>query len=147
MQKLESKFKVKVLVKLRSIPQSWWTSVNQISLRGTPDILGCISGKFIAIELKSSSRGVVSPIQAHTLEQIRTCGKGEAYVIHPDNFEEHFENLKQIGALNAINHTRGSLESTDTSYSNKIISCEDECSSELELDQAIEEICKDKARI
>ena len=44
---------------------------------GTPDLLcSAPSGRFVAIEMKAGSKGKVSPLQAHRLEQIRETGAG-----------------------------------------------------------------------
>ena len=53
---------------------------------GTPDLLACIGGKFIAIECKSE-RGNLSQIQVHTLQRIRGAG-GIALVVSPRNVGE-----------------------------------------------------------
>lgn len=46
---------------------------------GTPDILACIGGRFLALELKTKG-GVVSRIQSHRMNQIRVAG-GVAEVV------------------------------------------------------------------
>lgn len=41
---------------------------------GTPDILACINGRFVAIEVKRPSGGVVSELQKLKLKQIEQAG-------------------------------------------------------------------------
>lgn len=41
---------------------------------GTPDILACINGRFVAIEVKRPSGGVVSELQKLKLKQIEHAG-------------------------------------------------------------------------
>lgn len=41
---------------------------------GTPDILACINGQFVAIEVKRPSGGVVSELQKLKLKQIEQAG-------------------------------------------------------------------------
>jgi Holliday junction resolvase len=59
---------------------------------GVPDIIACINGKFVAIEVKRSD-GVVSPLQQYNIEEIHKSG-GEAFVAY--SFEEA---RKRIDAL------------------------------------------------
>lgn len=60
------------------------------SQAGVPDILACVNGHFLAIEVKAE-RGRVSELQRVNIERINKCG-GVALVVKPSNFEE----LKQI---------------------------------------------------
>ena len=60
------------------------------SQAGVPDILACVSGHFLAIEVKAE-RGRVSELQRVNIERINKCG-GVALVVKPSDFEE----LKQI---------------------------------------------------
>ena len=46
---------------------------------GTPDILACIDGKFIGIEVKKPKGGVVSELQKLKIKQIKKAG-GVAFV-------------------------------------------------------------------
>lgn len=60
------------------------------SQAGVPDILACVNGHFLAIEVKAE-RGRISELQRVNIERINKCG-GVALVVKPSNFEE----LKQI---------------------------------------------------
>lgn len=60
------------------------------SQAGVPDILACVNGHFLAIEVKAE-HGRVSELQRVNIERINKCG-GVALVVKPSNFEE----LKQI---------------------------------------------------
>lgn len=90
---LEKDFQRAVLKKLRLIPESWWTKVNDRVTIGLPDILGCVRGNFVALELKTKSK--VTKLQAHTLSRIERA-RGWAYVVTPHNFEQVLEYLKQL---------------------------------------------------
>lgn len=57
---------------------------------GVPDLLCCVNGRFVAIEVKAE-HGRVSELQRVNIERINKCG-GVALVVKPSNFEE----LKQI---------------------------------------------------
>ena len=59
---------------------------------GIPDILACINGKFVAIEVKRSDGGVVSPLQKAQIQKIKENG-GIAGVAC--SMEEFLEILKE----------------------------------------------------
>ena len=52
---------------------------------GVPDILACVNGHFIGIELKAPT-GKASELQLHTLKQIDSSG-GYAILLYPNHFE------------------------------------------------------------
>lgn len=41
---------------------------------GVPDIIACVKGKFVAIEVKRPNGGVVSKLQQVQMKQIKACG-------------------------------------------------------------------------
>lgn len=49
------------------------------SVRGVPDVLCCVRGRFIAVEIKGAA-DTLKPIQAAQIEQIRQAG-GKAFVV------------------------------------------------------------------
>lgn len=57
---------------------------NSYTKAGVPDILSCINGYFVAIEVKSD-RGTPSELQLHTIRQIRAAG-GFAFVLYPSGY-------------------------------------------------------------
>ena len=46
---------------------------------GTPDIVACVNGRFVAIEVKKEKGGVVSALQKAKINKINDCG-GVAFV-------------------------------------------------------------------
>ena len=56
------------------------------STSGTPDLLCCINGYFVAIEVKAQD-GVVSDLQLQKIEDIRKAG-GFAYVVYPSGWDK-----------------------------------------------------------
>lgn len=80
---------------LKKIPDSWFTKIQQVSIIGTPDILGCVSGKFVAIELKTDT-GKLSKLQEYNLDEI-TKAKGLALVCTESNMNEVLQIIKTIG--------------------------------------------------
>lgn len=59
---------------------------------GIPDILACINGKFVAIEVKRSEGGIISPLQKAQIAKIKENG-GIAGVAN--SMEEFLEILKE----------------------------------------------------
>ena len=52
---------------------------------GIPDLLMCVNGFFIAVELKAS-QGTASELQKLNIERINAVG-GRAFILYPDGFE------------------------------------------------------------
>lgn len=86
MKKDETKFKEVFLRALRTLPNVWFEKVQQVGKRGTPDILACVNGRFVAIELKKDAKAKVDRLQEHKLNLIAQSG-GMSFVAYPDNFE------------------------------------------------------------
>ena len=63
---------------------------------GVPDIIACINGKFVAIEVKKSDGGIVSELQKAQIQKIKDSG-GLVGVAH--NIEEFWQILKDGGLL------------------------------------------------
>lgn len=51
---------------------------------GTPDILACIEGRFVAIEVKKEIGGIVSELQKFKIREVRKAG-GLAFVARSVN--------------------------------------------------------------
>lgn len=58
---------------------------NKYTKVGVPDILSCINGYFVGIEVKAD-RGSPTDLQLHTIKQIRDAG-GFAFVLYPSGYE------------------------------------------------------------
>lgn len=67
---------------------------NRMTKTGVPDILACVRGRWVAIEVKAAN-GRASPLQLWNREQIRQAG-GIAIILYPDKFEEFKELVKLI---------------------------------------------------
>jgi len=61
-------------------------SIQQRTIRGSPDLMGCINGYFLALELKSHEKAAVSPLQEYNIDSIIRAG-GYALIVHPQNWE------------------------------------------------------------
>ena len=89
----ETVFKEKILPKLREL--GFFEKIQQVCISGTPDILGCIAGHFVAIELKKDKRSKPSKLQIHKLHRIYEAG-GLSFVVYPENWEKVYDSLKSI---------------------------------------------------
>lgn len=87
----ETRFKMKVQSRLSSIKELWHVKIQQVALRGVPDMLICYRGKFFAWELKTT-HGRVTDLQKYVLDNITKAG-GIARVVTPDNLDECIEEL------------------------------------------------------
>lgn len=85
---LESDLQKKCLRWVKSLSEVWVLKVvgSAVQASGVPDILMCIKGLFVAIELKRpDGKGRVSEIQKAQIEHIKRAGGG-AFVV--DSFED-----------------------------------------------------------
>jgi len=74
----EADIQAKILKYINSLDEGWATKVIKANTAGVPDILACIKGHFVAIEVKTKY-GRVSELQKIKLNQIRDA-KGSAIV-------------------------------------------------------------------
>ena len=93
-QNPERKFRNKIRPLLDILPNSWWESIQQKSIKGTPDLLGCINGIFVGMELKAST-GKVSALQQYKIDKIKAAG-GVGIVVSPENFKEIYMGLEKL---------------------------------------------------
>lgn len=91
----ETKFKIKVRKALETLPATWIVKTQQVAIRGTPDLLACVSGRFVALELKRSEDAEVAELQKYNIAKIRKAG-GIAYLVDPANWEEVFKHLESL---------------------------------------------------
>lgn len=89
----ETRFKVKVRKLLAELP-IWVVKTQQRSVRGTPDFLMCVAGRFVAWELKDLD-GKASSLQLYNLAQIEKCG-GIGRIVDANNLEEELRCLKDL---------------------------------------------------
>jgi|TARA_R100000458_G_scaffold3798_1_gene3081 hypothetical protein len=86
-KKPETIFKEKALEELREIKNSYWMKIQQVAIRGVPDIIGLVNGRFIALELKKSHQEKADKLQEYVLQEVDKAG-GIALVTNPENFAE-----------------------------------------------------------
>lgn len=98
-KKPETIFKERVQKDLkREIKNGWFFKVQQRSLRGIPDVIGCVKGKFVAMELKvprTKTQVKADPLQEWVLSKI-ILANGIAMVVTPMNWQEVLTRLKAL---------------------------------------------------
>lgn len=67
---------------------------NRMTKAGVPDILACVNGYFVAIEVKAPN-GKASELQWWNVDKIREAG-GIAVVLYPDQFDEFKERINDL---------------------------------------------------
>jgi len=98
LKKAETRLKERCLTDLRKLPNSWWVKIQQVVIRGTPDILGVKDGIFVAIELKSDKNDVHDSrfkLQEYNLNCIGAAG-GLVFVAHPENWDEVLAKIASV---------------------------------------------------
>lgn len=94
--KPETIFAAKVKGDLLGIPGVWAFKSNERAVRGIPDIICCIKGKFVALELKIPPNKVKpKSLQAQILRQIQWAG-GIAREVTPSNWGDILEELNRL---------------------------------------------------
>lgn len=59
---------------------------NGYTKKGIPDILACVNGRFVGIEVKAEN-GIVAPLQTYQKTQIIRSG-GVSIIVRPSQFED-----------------------------------------------------------
>ena len=70
-------------------------NASAISKIGVPDLLACINGKFVGLEVKKEN-GKPTDIQLWNIEKIKKSG-GIAMVVKPSNYESVEKLIKKLG--------------------------------------------------
>ena len=96
-KKPETLFKERIRPFLDNIPNSWWFKTQQLSTLGIPDFIGCVRGKFVALELKRDQKEASKrhALQRHVLQCIVKAG-GYAAFLYPENQDEILEQVRSL---------------------------------------------------
>jgi hypothetical protein len=95
MKKPETKFRARFVTELKKLEKFYHFSIQQTSLRGTPDILACVNGSFVAMELKATFKSPISRLQSYHLKKIQDA-EGIALVVSPDNMDDTLDMLRLL---------------------------------------------------
>ena len=69
---LERNLQRSILKRLARVPRSWWVKFDG-STSGVPDVLGCVYGRFVAMELKQEGR-YPTKMQRYMMARIEQAG-------------------------------------------------------------------------
>lgn len=77
-------------------PVGWYTKIwgGGFQKSGIPDIIACVNGLFLAVEVKAS-RGRASELQKLNVSRINAAG-GVAVILYPEGFGQFKELLKGV---------------------------------------------------
>lgn len=90
----ESAVQAEIIKFADSLPGLWLVKVMSSNKRGCPDLLCCIGGKFVAVEVKTPrTRSTLSDSQRAQMSGIKKCG-GLSYVVRSK--EEFFNVYKSV---------------------------------------------------
>lgn len=102
--KTEQAWQKYVLTELKAIPKSYWFVPPTKSRRGIPDIIGCVNGRFVALELKlkkAKEDPSRESLQRHELKKIKEAGAPVAFErLNEDNWEEVKRTIIYLSTLN-----------------------------------------------
>lgn len=92
----EGQFQERVIKYLKSIDKCWYCKVwgGGFQKSGIPDLLCCINGKFVALELKAEN-GKPSALQVYNIDKINKSG-GLGYILYPSQFEEFKKEIELL---------------------------------------------------
>jgi len=83
-KKPETVFRESTYPFLKTLPNTFYESISQRNIRGTPDVSAVVNGVPVWLEYKTDN-GTVSPLQEIKLSRIRKAG-GTAFVVRPHNW-------------------------------------------------------------
>ena len=113
----EKQFQTKVIKHLKSLPKTWFFKVwgGGFQRSGIPDIIACVNGVFVAIELKAEV-GKATELQMLNVRQINAAG-GIAIILYPAGFESFKKIIEEV--LKCSSHIAGlsALKSANTNTS------------------------------
>jgi hypothetical protein len=77
---LEKTLQAKILRYLKTMPNCWTVKTITSNKSGVPDIIACINGKFVAIEVKQKNQKA-TPIQEYNGKKIQEAN-GEWHLVN-----------------------------------------------------------------
>lgn len=93
---LENKWKkTKLFPRLRKISNCEFFTKEARSISGIPDIIGCINGRFFALEVKRSEKSKRSALQEYFIKNYNIVG-GYCMFVYPENLERVIAELELL---------------------------------------------------
>ncbi|APH24385.1 VRR-NUC domain-containing protein [Clostridium botulinum] len=92
----EKKFENEIKKFLSQLPKTWfyknWSG--PYSKSGIPDIIACVDGHFVGIEVKAPN-GKPSELQKRNIRLIQEC-RGLGYILYPKDFEAFKKDMWEL---------------------------------------------------
>jgi len=105
----ERNFRDRLVAWLKQLPRTVVFSIQQVSIRGTADLICCINGKFVSIEVKASEDAQISALQRYNLEKVVAVGGGIALIISPEGFKKAQVFLSELATGGATKAPDGTI--------------------------------------
>lgn len=96
-EKSESQIQKEIIDFLQEQPKVYLVKVHSATKAGVPDLLTCIHGRFVALEVKTL-KGKASELQLTNIKRIRDAG-GLAFVVRSRDEVKHIINQLMNGEL------------------------------------------------
>lgn len=94
--KPETRFRLnKVIPFLKTLENTHYESVQQLAIRGTSDLVLCVNGAFVSLELKKDEKTAPDKLQAYKMECVEKAG-GVSLVANPKNWNDIKTILKRM---------------------------------------------------
>lgn len=92
----EKQFENEIKKFLSELPKTWFFKywAGPMSKAGIPDIIACVGGTFVAIEVKGPN-GRPSELQKRNIRLINECG-GISYILYPHKFESFKKDILDL---------------------------------------------------
>jgi uncharacterized membrane-anchored protein len=92
----EKQFENKIKVFLNTLPNTWYFKhwAGPYSKVGIPDIIACVNGRFVGIEVKAAN-GHPSELQKRTVRLIQQAN-GIAYILYPKDFKNFKKDMNDL---------------------------------------------------
>lgn len=112
----EKELQRKVNKYLKSLPKTWFFKVwgGGFQRSGIPDLICCINGVFIAIELKGDD-GKPTELQKMNIRHINEAG-GIGVILYPQCFEEFKKLAKEVLRCNTPTAGLSALKNANSSF-------------------------------
>lgn len=112
----EKDFQRKVIKFLKSQPNTWFFKVwgGGFQRSGIPDLICCINGVFVAIELKGDN-GKPTELQKMNIRQINAAG-GIGVILYPEGFNSFKNLIREVNSCNIPTVGSSAMKNVGTSF-------------------------------
>lgn len=90
----ETRFRLRIKPALEAIPHSYWVKIQAGSIIGVPDVLGCVNGRMVALELKTDE-GQATAMQKYRIGKFAAAGAFTS-ILRPSNWAKVLAELQEL---------------------------------------------------